>query len=88
MKHITLNDVLAMKHATLNDVLEKLFNEEDGDADNSVVLDLDVVKAMANAIFDITFKEAAADSSKANKKKVKECLNDTFKIIHGIDILD
>ena len=23
MKHITLNDVLAMKHITLNDVLEK-----------------------------------------------------------------
>ena len=25
MKHITLNDVLAMKHITLNDVLEKNF---------------------------------------------------------------
>lgn len=88
MKHITLNDVLAMKHITLDDVLEKIFNKEDDDTDNSVVLDLDVVKAMANAIFDITFKEAAADSSGANKKKVKECLNDTFKIIHGIDILE
>lgn len=53
-----------------------------------MILDLDVVKAMANAIFDIAFKEAAADSSGANKKKVKECLNNVFKIIHGIDILD
>ena len=77
-----------MKHITLNDVLEKIFNEEDVDTDTSVILDLDVVKAMANAIFDITFKEAAADSSEANKKKVKECLNETFKIIHGIDILE
>lgn len=88
MKHITLNDILAMKHMTLNDALKKIVNEEDIDTDNSVILDLDVVKAMANAIFDITFNEAAADSSKANKKKVKETLNDTFKIIHGIDILE
>lgn len=88
MKHITLNDVLAMKHITLEDALEKIFNKEGVDTDNSVILDLDVVKAMANAIFDITFKEAAADSSEANKKKVKECLNDTFKIVHGIDILE
>lgn len=77
-----------MKHITLNDVLKEIFNEEDADTDDSVVLDLDVVKAMANAIFSITFKEAATDSSEANKKKVKECLNDTFKIIHGIDILE
>ena len=88
MKHITLNDVLAMKQKTLNDVLEEIFNEEDVDTDNGIVLDLDVVKAMANAIFTIAFREAAADSSEANKKKVKECLNETFKIIHGIDILE
>lgn len=77
-----------MKHITLNDVLERFVNEVDVDKDNSVILDLDVVKAMANAIFSITFREAATDSSEANKKKVKECLNDTFKIIHGIDILE
>ena len=67
---------------------KKIFNEEDVDTDNSVILDLDVVKAMAGAIFTITFREAAADSSEANKKKAKENLNETFKIIHGIDILD
>ena len=76
-----------MKHITLKDVLEKISKEFDVDTDNDVILDLNVVKAMANAIFDITFREAAADSSEANKEKVKEGLNETFKIIHGIDIL-